>query len=821
MTAILRAYDAEGEHEFEKSDFPLGAVASSNGSVVFSSRVESDPLTWFGFDNGHIFVQPLGEHSAIWLNGVALNESAWLSADDEIKIANTSFAVKVDVGVLVISPTTIKNIAPVLVPPEVLPGPVKKAKEVEQSSPEPEPEITTAPSVTPQPGGKYQTRHHYILTGIFVALMLCVIFVLTAAPVRISIEPAPNSMSFRGFPPPVKVFGRYLSLPGSYRVDAKKSGYRKLEESIEVAFGSEPVLDFQLRKLPGSLTILSHPVSNAEVLIDGIVVGKTPLKSYEIEAGKYEVQIAADRFLPVVQSVEIQGMGVGQSIEGTLEPGWGTLSVKSEPEGAEVWMNETVIGQTPLETEPMAGEYQLKLYKEGWKPVSTEVRIEPAETIELPPFRLAKIDGTLDVTTKPSGATVMLNSEFRGRTPITIVLEPDRDYPLALSKSGYLPVSRSVSVDAGKTNKLDIRMKPEYGVVFITSRPAGAKLKVDGKEKGSATQRIKLTTRPHKIEIEKADYETFSTTLTPRTGVSKKLEVRLTSIREAKAKSTPAKLKTSEGQVLSLIRLDEPTRFQMGASRREAGRLSNENQYEVELTRSFYISENEVTNEDFQSFRSNHDSGSENGTDLSEEDQPVVSISWNAAARYLNWLSKKDGLSPAYREEGGKLSPVVQMTTGYRLPTEAEWAFAARYEGGHQAGDKPLKYAWAGNSRTPPNNSGNYADSSATNRIQAVIRGYNDGYSVAAPVGQFPPNKAGLYDVSGNVAEWCHDYYDVNPGRTAKVLYNPMGPVNGKYHVVRGSSWRHGSITELRLSYRDYSEKPRNDLGFRIARYAE
>ena len=120
----------------------------------------------------------------------------------------------------------------------------------------------------------------------------------------------------------------------------------------------------------------------------------------------------------------------------------------------------------------------------------------------------------------------------------------------------------------------------------------------------------------------------------------------------------------------------------------------------------------------------------------------------------------------------------------------------------------------------PPRKSGNYADDTASGRLPVIIRGYSDGYLFAAPVGQFPPNKAGFFDLGGNVAEWIHDYYYVYTGGSKQVLRDPMGPKTGDLHEVRGASWRHGSITQLRLSYRDYTLKPRNDIGFRIARYA-
>jgi formylglycine-generating enzyme required for sulfatase activity len=96
---------------------------------------------------------------------------------------------------------------------------------------------------------------------------------------------------------------------------------------------------------------------------------------------------------------------------------------------------------------------------------------------------------------------------------------------------------------------------------------------------------------------------------------------------------------------------------------------------------------------------------------------------------------------------------------------------------------------------------------------------YNDGFPLTAPPGNFEPNRLGLYDLSGNVAEWCHDFYQIY--RSGRKFVDPTGPETGRHRVVRGSSWKHGSISTLRISYRDYSDSKRNDLGFRIARYVE
>jgi formylglycine-generating enzyme required for sulfatase activity len=104
--------------------------------------------------------------------------------------------------------------------------------------------------------------------------------------------------------------------------------------------------------------------------------------------------------------------------------------------------------------------------------------------------------------------------------------------------------------------------------------------------------------------------------------------------------------------------------------------------------------------------------------------------------------------------------------------------------------------------------------------VQDVIPDYDDGFAAAGPVGKFPANPLGLQDLGGNVAEWVHDYYTVSVD-SGQTLVDPVGPAEGKQHVIRGASWKHSGVTDLRLSARDFGDGVRNDVGFRVARYAE
>jgi hypothetical protein len=177
------------------------------------------------------------------------------------------------------------------------------------------------------------------------------------------------------------------------------------------------------------------------------------------------------------------------------------------------------------------------------------------------------------------------------------------------------------------------------------------------------------------------------------------------------------------------------------------------------------------------------------------EDCPVVNVSWNDAKAFCAWLSRKEGKT-------------------YRLPTDAEWSVAVglRSESCSSPRDKDTKikdvYPW-GTQWPPPQGAGNYADASAKTKHSGwkVIDGYDDGYSETAPVGSFKANQFGLFDLGGNVWEWCEDWYDGEQ----------------KSRVLRGASWDNRAPDALWSSYRygnpPYSAAPgdrRSIYGIRV-----
>jgi formylglycine-generating enzyme required for sulfatase activity len=114
----------------------------------------------------------------------------------------------------------------------------------------------------------------------------------------------------------------------------------------------------------------------------------------------------------------------------------------------------------------------------------------------------------------------------------------------------------------------------------------------------------------------------------------------------------------------------------------------------------------------------------------------------------------------------------------------------------------------------------NYADESSAYVTGRVLNNYKDGHVASAPVGSFKPNQHSLFDMGGNVSEWVNNVYAIAPANAA-AEQDPLGAQDGDNHTIRGAAWTHSRLSELRLAYRDYGQAGRDEVGFRLARYAE
>lgn len=321
-----------------------------------------------------------------------------------------------------------------------------------------------------------------------------------------------------------------------------------------------------------------------------------------------------------------------------------------------------------------------------------------------------------------------------------------------------------------------------FGSVSVSVATAGT-VYLDGTRMGAigAGQTATLSdveTGSRRVEVRYANGERESSTVTVRTG-------------STAAASFSYSERTATSQMLPDEVFIQGGAFQMGAA--SEGHSYERPVHTVRLD-SFRMMATEVTFDDYDSFaratgrNQPEDQGWGRGT------RPVINVSWYDAVAYANWLSERNGLAPAYSINGTNVT-WDRNSDGWRLPTEAEWEYAAR--GGQS--ERNTTYAGSGTIDTVA-----WYSSNSDNRSHLV--------------GQKQANELGLYDMSGNVVEWCWDWYG-NDYYTSSSPNNPTGPASGGLRVLRGGGWYYGASSARVTTrfYRGPGLKTAN-LGFRLVR---
>ena len=672
-------------------------------------------------------------------------------------------------------------------------------------------------SYTPLEGENKQERKP-IPTG---AWMVCFCLVMSVAimlyltmarSLIITTKPPDADVSVSGLS--FNLGGNFLLLPGLHDLEINAQGYHTLVQSITVTEASAKEIDVALKPLPGDLIVQSQTPElrvsidgqPLNVLLPGVITG--------MERGQYSLTFGSPRYFDKIVEVEIEGLGKQQPLDVSLEPAWGHLVFTSEPTSATLYVNEKEIGQTPIRAEILETGSQVKLSKPGFNSWDQKLRTKAGTEKDYPMINLLPADGIVSINTQPPGATVTIDGQFMGSTPLEVEVAPDGDRTLKLFLEGYLKSSQKFNVKPEQRISFEITLEENIGEIQLNVTPQNSDIYVDDYLVGRGDMVLRLPSMQHKLAVVSQGYQSKTLKLLPKPGQLQALSVALITEEEAYWASRPDRIKAFGGIELLLMRPEHP--FVLGAPRRQPGRRANEVERSVMLKRPFYMGTNEISNRQFKLWRSEHSSSAISGKTLDLLDQPVGQVSWNQAAQFCNWLSERENLPPFYVLTNGRVTDIIWSSNGFRLPTEAEWAYAAKIRPDRST----ALFPWNNDFYPPEQPSGNYADKSASRLVRFVLSGYDDGFPVSSPVGTFPANARGLHNLGGNVAEWVNDFYDVQSHR-GEPIEDPRGPDDGVKRVIRGASWALGSRSELRLSYRDSGKDGRLDVGFRIARYVD
>ena len=378
---------------------------------------------------------------------------------------------------------------------------------------------------------------------------------------------------------------------------------------------------------------------------------------------------------------------------------------------------------------------------------------------------------TVSVTCPTPAVSLYVDKKSVGMAPWTGSLKEGM-HLIEAKKEGYRSQQRTINLS--QQQRLDVafaELAAIQGNLSVNYKPFGADVYIDGKKVGQSPRVFNgILVGNHKVEIKKYGYGTDSKTVNILEGQTATLAGVLTTNASSSVASGASSsgntitITVKDGISIDMVRVEAGT-FTMGATAEMEDPEDDEKPtHRVTLTNDYYIGKYEVTQGLWQAVMGN------NPSNFKGDNLPVEQVSWYECQDFLSKLNRLTGKK-------------------FRLPTEAEWEYAAR------GGNKSRGYQYSG--------SNNLSDV-AWYRV-------NSGDKTHA-VGTKQANELGIYDMSGNVWEWCQDWYG---NYSSSSQTNPTGATSGSDRVVRGGSWDYYAWL-CRSSYRYVAPNYRCGLGFRL-----
>jgi formylglycine-generating enzyme required for sulfatase activity len=525
----------------------------------------------------------------------------------------------------------------------------------------------------------------------------------------------------------------------------------------------------------------------AAVILDGdSLYGRTPITVEQFKNGSYRIQIIYPNYRSVDTNIAINQQNTDFFFE--LAPYPGSLYISTVPSGAQLTVysedgeNAINTSESPAMFELLPESYSILACMNGYDSTYLRAEVKAGKETRLDGVKLSQKLGSLRISSSPIGCQVWIDGvPLKGVTPTLVSNIANGDYSIRiLSPSNfYLAAESTITIDycdatmhfelERNTGTLHITTDPQGGDILITGEPP-----LDFRGLTSSPITMELPVGNYAVRIANEPfYEEIEEDINLENGTFMELNMRLSPVRFLR-----------DGYVRIPAGI-----FRMGNSKGNKDEVPVHTVYVDE----FWIGQHEVTVKEFAGFvdatgyKAFAQTSQGNWGVVGRLHHPINFVSWNDAKAYTEWLSEVTGLS-------------------CRLPTEAEWEKAAR-------GLKGWIYPWG--------NRWGAAMANFCDRNCDGILGDNladDGFSVTAPVGSFQNGRSffGLYDLAGNVNEWCEDYYSAT-FYSISTKKNPLNKAPSNYRVVRGGAWD-DNPERLQSTYRFKfpSDGRYGTLGFRV-----
>ena len=522
---------------------------------------------------------------------------------------------------------------------------------------------------------------------------------------------------------------------------------------------NKKIVPVNLRPNFGWVEVRGGNAEGAMVYVDNAYVGKAPCKSEALKSGEHTVKIVREMYAPYTERVTVSDNETTTlSPKLTADFARVTLAVDAD---AEIWVNDEKKGNRSWTGNLASGSYRVECRMDSHEPSVTTKEITnmmDGQTITL--VTPTPIYGSLNVESTPDFAKIYIDGKAMGETPNFISQILIGSHELKLTKDGYADYTETITVTKGERKQVNATLSNGKEIQFTCNVP-NAQLEIDGQRVGSATGTYQLTYGNHSLKATATDYREYTYTINVSESGSRSHSITMQSVTKDEETFTV-------NGVSFTMKLVEGGTFQMGATSEQGNdAFDSEKPMHSVTLRSYFMGETEVTQALWKAVMGS------NPSYFKGDNLPVEQVSWNNCQEFIRKLNQKTGRS-------------------FRLPTEAEWEYAAR------GGKKCNGYKYSGN-----------------NTVGSVAWYTDNSSGKTYPVKGKVPNELGLYDMSGNVWEWCQDWYS---NYSSGYQTNPQGPSSGSIRVLRGGSWSNYSMN-CRVSGRNNGGPgyESNGCGFRLA----
>ena len=612
----------------------------------------------------------------------------------------------------------------------------------------------------------------------------------------------------------LKVGDRFLLRSGSHRVEAELPGYYPLDTEIEVGSLSDQTIALTLTKLPGLVTITTEPEVGAQVSLDGTVLGTTPLVDTELTPGVHRLEFARLGTSPRCASSKWRRRRTPE-LSGDAD----SRTRRSSPcarsrRGRGARRRRGRRERLRSRSSSTAGEHELEVRLAGYNAWSRPDGRGRQRTAAVAGAR------THGRRRTPRAREHSERSERQRRRRVSrphaalVRLSPGVLIASRSTKPGYeTAATRSSRLRPTAAAACKSSSSPQLGEV--RGRRAFRRTPRSGSTASAAARRRRRSSSRRSsqaIEIRLTGYAARAHRAHAAAGLSAEARANARAARRDLGRRIRAAV-AYDGEAGAQAHSGGPVHDGLVAAR---ARPALERGAAARARHARVLSRRRARSRTPSSarFKPEHDSGEFTVQSLNGDDQPVTNVSWEDAAQYLNWLSIQDGLQPVYEPNGERLG--CHAPAAQRLPlADRGGVGVGRALRGTRDGACCIRGA---PSLPPPDRSGNYADVSAASILPTVLVTYTDGYPghgaarhVCRERGRAVRSRRQRRRVDSGLLRRRRRPRPTQRSRTPSAR-------NGDFHVVRGSSWRSATVTDLRLAYRDYGHDPRDDVGFRIAR---